>query len=750
MIIEDNYSTNSGTLNQDRNPLENPNENTKTTLNLCGIKLESQFISKSRSTIKQFSNRKIPKISGENTSTAAMEIEETKENTLEEEKSFEGKKAITNNKFLNRKKGQNLKIFTAPICRKLDFNEAITFNKPNPFSISSEENQLNQQDSYKKTNKYRNSFDSDATSSPAINNKFFIKENTARNLGSLNSGYNERNNIENLSKCIKNIRPFTMNFEEEKENVAENICENIGSISTTTTNNKECASLNLNNIQFDTPKIEARKPPHFLKKNPRQRKEVVEKKNKRRRSRKGGKAIKNNESSSSSFESDEDSGTENLKYTKAKNIMDSEEDTSSPYINYTKYNKLDSSNNNVSLFNFGPDLIDENKDFMLIRHQSSTSFSLTTPKFDEEYVILKTLSNGEMGTVYLCMKFQDNSPYAVKVTKHFSKKIDYLNMKKFVEITEKNSQDSAYNFIQKYKDFWIENDEEEQTTSSSKGSKRVKNMYIVTNYLPNGNLKDYLSKLRESLCFVFSEEFCWDIVFEMIISVSFLHKIKYVHFDIKPTNYLITNDGHVILTDFCLSQDENSLLKEAEVEGDSVYISPECLGLLDKNEGGLIKKCKITHKSDLFSLGLSILEVLSSIELPKNGEIWNEIRTKEIPGKFYDQIPDFKSKNSFKNLVENLTKIQPESRVELEQVLEDGENYPEIYRRWNSLNKGEYVNSVNPLNIKDFKQEKALDFNINKNINAAFTKRSDSMKFSTQIENELQFLKDSISSFGGK
>ena len=71
----------------------------------------------------------------------------------------------------------------------------------------------------------------------------------------------------------------------------------------------------------------------------------------------------------------------------------------------------------------------ENREFNFIRRESSNNFALAKPKFDEDYVIIKTLCNGEMGTVYLCVKFQDKKTYVVKKTKFFSRKFDYYNIK---------------------------------------------------------------------------------------------------------------------------------------------------------------------------------------------------------------------------------------------------------------------------------------------------------------------------------
>ena len=47
---------------------------------------------------------------------------------------------------------------------------------------------------------------------------------------------------------------------------------------------------------------------------------------------------------------------------------------------------------------------EEENEFKCIRRQSKNDLSFAKPKFDEDYIIIKTLCKGEMGTVYLCMK----------------------------------------------------------------------------------------------------------------------------------------------------------------------------------------------------------------------------------------------------------------------------------------------------------------------------------------------------------
>ena len=353
--------------------------------------------------------------------------------------------------------------------------------------------------------------------------------------------------------------------------------------------------------------------------------------------------------------------------------------------------------------------IDEDE-YKLIKKQSSTSFSLSQSKFDEEYVIIKTLCEGEMGIVYLCMKFHDRRNYVVKVTKYFSSKNDYLNMNQFVNSMNDNIIIPYSSFILHYKDFWIENDEDEQ---DYKVNKKIRNLYIVSEYALYGNLIDYLERLK-CYYFNFTNQFYWDIIFEMMCGLLFIHKIGYIHFDIKPKNFLVNEYGKILLSDFCLTQPENiQNYTSDENEGDSIYLSPEFFN--NKN---------ITHKSDIYSLGLSILEILSQIKLPKNGNVWQRIRNYGIPDEFLNKIPD-----EFYNLINNMTNINPNHRKDIEEIFNDNCNYPQLYQRFVLLNNGNYERGFNPINWKEFQKKNSFDFSKVDNIHQRYVKRSDSWKF---------------------
>ena len=376
------------------------------------------------------------------------------------------------------------------------------------------------------------------------------------------------------------------------------------------------------------------------------------------------------------------------------------------------------------------------------KKQSSDDFSLdlTNSRFDEEYVIIKTLCNGEMGTVYLCFRIKDKKKYVVKTTKYFSRKLDYENMNNFVNDINRHSNEPENIFIQKYIDFWIEDIYEK----SNKSTANNKNMYIVTDYYINGNLKEYLSNIKNFRNIKLNYFFYWDIIFQMIIPVNFLHKLGYIHFDIKPTNYLVMNNNQLLLNDFCLSKKEENIknISTDEFEGDSNYISPE---LFYKDVG------IITHKIDVFSLGLSILEILTEIELPKNGPAWQKMRNHELPKDFLDKIPlidnDNENRNKLIELISEMTQINSSLRPELDLLLNDINKYPELYNRYQMLKKNEYIenlfmNTINRNfcdkicinNIEEEKEDSQIinEPNENENINKIFVKRSNSMKCISQ------------------
>lgn len=69
-------------------------------------------------------------------------------------------------------------------------------------------------------------------------------------------------------------------------------------------------------------------------------------------------------------------------------------------------------------------------------------------------------------------------------------------------------------------------------------------------YLPGGDLMTLLMKKD-----ILTEEESKFYIAEAILAVDSVHKMKYIHRDLKPDNILIGKDGHIKLSDFGLCKE---------------------------------------------------------------------------------------------------------------------------------------------------------------------------------------------------
>jgi len=147
-------------------------------------------------------------------------------------------------------------------------------------------------------------------------------------------------------------------------------------------------------------------------------------------------------------------------------------------------------------------------------------------------------------------------------------------------------------------------------------------LFIVMEFVEGGTLADRLDEglmpLPEAL----------RIVRQMLLAFEHAHKAGVIHRDIKPANIMITPSGVVKVTDFGLakqSQPDMMSTVTQGVMGTLYYMSPEQVrGMGD-----------VDHRSDLYSLGMTVYEMLAG-RLPfekGDGEfdIMRSIVDKEFP-----------------------------------------------------------------------------------------------------------------------
>ncbi|XXG55471.1 hypothetical protein AAC387_Pa03g3134 [Persea americana] len=149
----------------------------------------------------------------------------------------------------------------------------------------------------------------------------------------------------------------------------------------------------------------------------------------------------------------------------------------------------------------------------------------------DDFEIIKPISRGAFGRVFLAKKRTTGDLFAIKVLK----KADMIR-KNAVEsiLAERNILISVRNpFVVRF--FYSFTCQE--------------NLYLVMEYLNGGDL---YSLLRNLGCL--DEDVARVYIAEVVLALEYLHSLRVVHRDLKPDNLLIAHDGHIKLTDFGLSK----------------------------------------------------------------------------------------------------------------------------------------------------------------------------------------------------
>ncbi|NP_001152782.1 membrane-associated tyrosine- and threonine-specific cdc2-inhibitory kinase [Sus scrofa] len=111
----------------------------------------------------------------------------------------------------------------------------------------------------------------------------------------------------------------------------------------------------------------------------------------------------------------------------------------------------------------------------------------------------------------------------------------------------------------------------------------------------------------------------WGYLRDALLALAHLHGQGLVHLDVKPANIFLGPGARCKLGDFGLLVELGASGASEAQEGDPRYMAPE---LLQGSYG---------TAADVFSLGLTILEVACNMELPHGGEGWQQLRQGYLP-----------------------------------------------------------------------------------------------------------------------
>ncbi|KAI3712480.1 hypothetical protein L1987_71037 [Smallanthus sonchifolius] len=277
----------------------------------------------------------------------------------------------------------------------------------------------------------------------------------------------------------------------------------------------------------------------------------------------------------------------------------------------------------------------------------------------DDFEIIKPISRGAFGRVFLAKKRTTGDLFAIKVLK----KADMIR-KNAVEsiLAERDILISVRNpFVVRF--FYSFTCRE--------------NLYLVMEYLNGGDL---YSLLRNLGCL--DEDVARIYIAEVVLALEYLHSLRVVHRDLKPDNLLIAHDGHIKLTDFGLSKvglinstddlsgpavsgtsllgdnDSQSLSgsqqerrKNRSAVGTPDYLAPEIL--LGTGHG---------TSADWWSVGVILFELIVGIP-PFNAEhpqmIFDNILNRNIP---WPAVPEEMSLEA-QDLIDQLLTEDPNQRL---------------------------------------------------------------------------------------
>jgi serine/threonine protein kinase len=134
--------------------------------------------------------------------------------------------------------------------------------------------------------------------------------------------------------------------------------------------------------------------------------------------------------------------------------------------------------------------------------------------------------------------------------------------------------------------------------------------FIAMRYIDGQTLTTFLKKLskqKSSRFMPFDQVFM--VVADVAEALDYAHKQGVIHRDVKPSNIMLTEDGHAILTDFGLMMHAGEGSTLGTAFGTPRYIAPE----------QAVASQRAVPQSDLYSLGIVLYEMLTG-ETPFNQE----------------------------------------------------------------------------------------------------------------------------------
>lgn len=186
----------------------------------------------------------------------------------------------------------------------------------------------------------------------------------------------------------------------------------------------------------------------------------------------------------------------------------------------------------------------------------------------EDFTTVKVIGKGAFGEVRLVQKNDSGKIYAMKtlLKREMVKRDQLAHVKAERDVLAGSDSPWVVSLYYSFQD--------------------LQYLYLIMEFLPGGDLMTMLIRWQ-----VFTEDITRFYMAECVLAIEAIHKLGYIHRDIKPDNILIDVRGHIKLSDFGLStgfhktHDSNYYKKLLEKAGRHSQLAPNQLTSL-QGEGG--------------------------------------------------------------------------------------------------------------------------------------------------------------------
>jgi len=227
----------------------------------------------------------------------------------------------------------------------------------------------------------------------------------------------------------------------------------------------------------------------------------------------------------------------------------------------------------------------KNIDLFLQRYEKLSSFIIDNRLKSSDFDVIKTIGRGAFGKVDLVRHTATKQVYAMKL----------LSKSEMIKRSE-----SAFYWEER---FIMAHAATDWIVKLHFAFQDERYLYMVMDYMPGGDLVNLMSN------FDVPEKWAKFYCAEIVLAVDSIHKMGFVHRDVKPDNMLLDKHGHVRLADFgtCMRMDPKSLIWCDTAVGTPDYISPE---VLESQSSASNLRRPYSNLCDWWSVGVVLYEMI--------------------------------------------------------------------------------------------------------------------------------------------